>query len=155
MTTTTDLAAPTIAFTAGGAIATDRGATFPAVTVDRSGPDQLMVTIYDPTNCHDDTDRGTVIEFDLDYEHAMQLARALRGSTTTGHRLDAVTCLGEPVQLELSVTTARANLTTAIDGRATTIHGLSVEAMTLARALAAVAYHHTQPATSAEVWPTR
>lgn len=155
MTTTTELAAPTIAFTAGGAIATDRGATFPAVTVDRSGPDQLMVTIYDPTNCHDDTDQGAVIEFGLDHEHAMQLASALRGSTTTGHRLDAVTCLGERVRLVLDVTPSLVDLTTAVDGRATTIHGLSIEAMTLARALSAVANHHTQPAASAEVWPTR
>lgn len=153
MPDTTDLAAPTVAFTAGDAIATSRGVTFPAVTVDRSDTGRVMVTLYDPTA--GDSDQAAIVEFDLDHEQALQLASALRVGPTTGHSLDALTGLGEPVQLALSSTGTRTTLTATVDGRTMTLRGFYDEAQTLARALAAVAEHYAEPATSAEVWLAR
>ena len=153
MPDTTDLAAPTVAFTAGDAIATSRGVTFPAVTVDRSGTGRVMVTLYDPTA--GDSDQDAIVEFDLDHEQALQLASALRVGPTTGHRLDAVTGLGEPVQLTLSSTGTRTTLTATTGDRITPLRGFRDEAQTLARALAAVTKHYAEPATSAEVWLAR
>lgn len=153
MPDTADLAAPAVAFTAGEAIATGMGVTFPAVTVDRSGAGRVMVTLYDPTA--EDSDQAGIVEFDLDHEQALQLASALRVGPTIGHHLDAVTGLGEPVQLTLSSTGTRTALTATVDDRATTLRGFHDEAQTLARALVAVTENYAEPATSADVWFAR